>query len=89
MTLYNVLCIRHKHLIKNALIHQAQIINKILFYNEVYFIKIQYLPQLVPVAVMVEHNSPVSVIFHLHLENIACIKVIVIQSITKITHVHT
>jgi len=66
---------RHKHLIKNTLSHQAQTFNKILFYNEVYFIKMQYLPQLVPVAVTVEHNSPVSVIFHLHLENTACFRI--------------
>jgi len=80
---------KHKHLIKNALSHQAQTIKKILFYNEVYFIKIRYLPQLVPVAVTVEHNTPVSVILHLHLENTACITIILIQPIIKITHVHT
>jgi hypothetical protein len=77
---------RHKHLTKNALSRQAQTFKKILFYNEVYFIKMQYLPQLVPVAVTVEHNSPVSVILHLHLENTACITVILTQPITKITH---
>ena len=52
-------------------------------------VKIQYLPQLVPVAVTVEHNSPVSVILHLHLENTACIMVILIQLFTIITHVYT
>jgi hypothetical protein len=74
---------KHKDLTKNALSHQAQTINKILSYNEVYFIKMQYLPQLVPVAVTVEHNAPVSVILHLHLENTACITTILIQPITK------
>lgn len=80
---------RQKYLTKNAISHKAQTINKILFYNEVYFIKMQYLPQLVPVAVTVEHNSPVSVIFHLHLEHTDCSKIILIQPITKIIYMHT
>jgi len=40
ITLYTVLCMRYKHLINNALSHQAQTINKILFHNEVYFINL-------------------------------------------------